>query len=54
MINDDQLKQMADIYEEYNLCEDEPDSVDTFDTVNYLLDLLGMDEAMYKVVKGIE
>lgn len=31
------------IYIEYNETEEEPDSVDTFDTVNYLLELLGYD-----------
>lgn len=52
MTNEQLLKQLANIYERYNFSEEEPDIVDTVDTVNYLLSLLGMDEAVYQVIRS--
>ena len=48
----EQLKILAGIYEVYNLSEHEPDIVDSVDTINYLLGLLGFDEAVYEVVQN--
>lgn len=54
MLTEAQIKLLMEIYERYNLSEDEPDIVTAVDDINYLLSVLGMDSVMYKVYKDTE
>lgn len=54
MFSKEQYKLFVEIYERYNLSEDEPSMVDVVDDINYLLDRLGIDACMYQVLKEEE
>ena len=51
MFTKKQYELLIEIYERYNCSEDSPDIDTIVEDINYLLSLVGIDSAMYSVIK---